>query len=118
MELQTFCRRRPIAGPVMNRANEKDWLEIDFGTPTEFRRLELAIYDDRGGVQPPTDYEIQIGNKAIGNRREFHSHPQRPTGNQWNTARFTPVTSSKVRIVFTNQGKARSGVTEVMVWNE
>ncbi len=99
--------------------NEKDWLEIDFGSPTEFRRIELAIYDDRGGVQPPTDYEIQTWQQSEWKPVEkLVRSPERPTGNQWNAARFTPVISSKVRIIFTNQGKARSGVTEVMVWND
>ncbi len=36
---------------------------------------------------------------------------------EWNAATFPPVTSTKLRIVFTNNGNARSGVTEVMVWN-
>ncbi len=40
--------------------SESDWLEIDFGKPVEFRRVELAMYDDRGGVQPPTSYIIQF----------------------------------------------------------
>ena len=98
--------------------NEKDWLEIDFGTPTEFRRVDLAIYDDRGGVQTPTDYAIQTWQQSSWTPVEsIVRSPQQPTGNQWNTASFTPVNSSKVRILFTNQGKARSGVTEVMIWN-
>lgn len=99
--------------------NEKDWLEIDFGKPTEFRRIELAIYDDRGGVQTPTNYEILAWQQDAWKPVDgFNCSPQQPTGNQWNSARFNPVSASKVRIVFTNQGKARSGVTEVMVWNE
>ncbi len=36
-----------------------DWLEVEFGAATEFTRVELAIYDDRGGVQAPTRYEVQ-----------------------------------------------------------
>src|SRR5262249_814594 len=36
--------------------NATDWLEVDFGAPKEFARIELAIYDDRGGVQPPATY--------------------------------------------------------------
>lgn len=97
----------------------QDWLELDFGTSIEFRRVELAIYDDRGGVQKPSDYEIQTWQE--GNWQSVEGtvlNPQQPTGGQWNTARFIPVRSNKLRIVFTNQGKARSGVTEVMVWND
>ena len=40
--------------------NATDWLEIDFGSVKRFARLELAIYDDRGGVQAPTRYDVQV----------------------------------------------------------
>lgn len=33
--------------------NSSDWLEVDFGADKSFNKIELAIYDDRGGVQPP-----------------------------------------------------------------
>ena len=96
-----------------------DWLEIDFGKQVEFRRIELAIYDDRGGVQPPTSYTIQHWTgtewRDVDNVRQI---PEQPLGSQWNTARFDPVKSTKVRIVFTHPAQARSGVSEVMVWNE
>lgn len=96
-----------------------DWLEIDFGHAIEFRRIELAIYDDRGGVQPPTSYTIEFW---TGSEWQPVAHlkrsPEQPTGSQWNSARFTPVTSSKVRIVFAHQGQSRSGVSEVIVWND
>ncbi len=99
--------------------NEEDWLEIDFGASTEFRRIELAIYDDRGGVQTPTAYQIQTWQQNAWKPVEgIVRSPQQPLGSQWNTARFQPVQSNKVRILFTNREKARSGVTEVMVWND
>jgi len=99
--------------------SETDWLEIDFGREVEFRRVELAIYDDRGGVQPPTSYLIQHWTgtewRDVGN---VQNSPEQPVGSQWNQARFDPVKSSKARIVFTHRGKSRSGVSEVMVWND
>ncbi len=99
--------------------SESDWLEIDFGKPTEFRRVELAIYDDRGGVQPPSHYVIEYWKEEQWHEvAKMQRSPEKAVGSQWNEARFEPVTSSKLRIVFTHQGKARSGVSEVMVWNE
>ena len=44
--------------------------------------------------------------------------PEQPAGGVWNTARFQPVKAARLRIVFTHRGQARSGVTEVLVWNE
>lgn len=98
---------------------KSDWLQIDFGNPTEFRRVELGIYDDRGGVQPPEKFEIQYWDgqdwAAV---EDVRLSSEQPLGSQWNSAAFRPVTSRKVRIVFIHRGDARSGVTEVMVWNE
>jgi hypothetical protein len=98
---------------------DTDWLEVDFGTPTEFRRVELAIYDDRGGVQVPASYQLQVWTgSAWQDIESVVKSPAEPLGSQWNSASFAPVTSSKVRIIFTHRGRARSGVSEVMVWNE
>ena len=96
-----------------------DWLEIDLGEPREFRRVDLAIYDDRGGVQPPTEYRIETWTgQAWQPVAEPRFSPEKPTGGAWNTARFNPLQAARLRIVFTHQGQARSGVTEVMVWND
>ncbi len=98
---------------------ESDWLVIDFGHEVEFRRVELAIYDDRGGVQPPTSYMIEFWTGTAWKRvANLQTSPETPLGSQWNTARFDPVQSSKARIVFTHKGPARSGVSEVLIWNE
>jgi hypothetical protein len=96
-----------------------DWLEIDFGKSLEFRRVEMAIYDDRGGVQPPAKVMIQhwTGTEWR-DTTDLKTSPERPAGGQWNVATFAPVQSSKVRIVLTHEGAARSGVTEVLVWND
>ncbi len=99
--------------------NTTDWLEVDFGAEKAFRRVELAIYDDRGGVQPPVSYEVEYWNgnawRAVTNAMES---PDRPTGSQFNEVSFDRVKGSKVRIVFTHAGKARSGVSEILVWND
>lgn len=99
--------------------SKTDWLEIDFGKAIEFRRAELAIYDDRGGVQAPKSYKIEVWQdgrwKSV---QQAVATPESPTGSEWNSVKFQPVTSSKLRILFTHTGESRSGVTEVMVWNE
>jgi hypothetical protein len=96
--------------------NAQDWLEIDFGIEKQFGRVEMAIYDDRGGVQAPTDYVIQkweSGNwKTIS---ETSRSPAKPIGGQWNKVTFPTQKSSKLRILFTNRSPARSGLSEIMV---
>lgn len=99
--------------------NEQDWLEIDFGQERQFRKVDLAIYDDRGGVQAPTKYEIEIWRGRSWHKiSKLQCSPTLPTGNQWNHCSFAPQTAKKMRIIFHNRGKARSGVSEVMIWNE
>jgi hypothetical protein len=99
--------------------NATDWLEIDFGAEKKIGRIELYFYDDRGGVQPPEKYHIQTW---AGN--EWHDaesqtfKPETPAGGMANTLTFTPVATSKFRVVFTHKGKARSGVTEIEAWGE
>ena len=99
--------------------NETDWLEVDFGSEQEFTRVELAIYDDRGGVQPPSKYDIEIWDgkawRPVANAKKV---PEKPAGSLFNEVRFDRVKTGKVRVVFTHAGKARSGVSEVSVWNE
>lgn len=96
-----------------------DWLQFQFEKPTRFSRVELAIYDDRGGVQAPKSYaiEVWVDNGWQRVRDEVHQ-PVEPRGSQWNEARFEPVTSDRLRIVFEHKLPAKSGVTEVMVWSE
>lgn len=99
--------------------NATDWLEVDFGGAKTFRRVELAVYDDRGGVQPPTKYEVEVWDgKAWQPVTKAKYSPEKPTGGQFNQVTFEKATANKVRVVFTHAGKARSGVSELVVWEE
>ena len=82
-------------------------------------RAEVYIYDDRGGVQAPESYVVQYS--VDGEWRDIPGQvrtPQAPAGNMANTVKFPNVSTSKVRLVFTHKGKARSGVTELELWRE
>jgi hypothetical protein len=99
--------------------NKTDWLEVDFGAEKEIGRAELYIYDDRGGVQAPEKYAIQYW--ADGHWHDAQAQtaePAVPTGGMDNTVTFKSVKTSKMRVIFTNKGNARSGVTEMEVWRE
>jgi hypothetical protein len=97
--------------------NKSDWLQIDFGEPKQVSRVELAIYDDRGGVQAPERFAIQYWDgrdwRDVANARMA---PEKPTGGQFNEAIFDKVTTERIRVVFTHKGKARSGVSEIFMW--
>jgi hypothetical protein len=99
--------------------NKTDWLEIEFGQPETFGRIELHIYDDRGGVQPPANYSVEflVGEqwKEISNLQRM---PDKPKGGVKNTIKFDAVTASKLRVVFTHEGESRSGLTEIEIWRQ
>lgn len=97
----------------------QDWLEVDLGEEKSFSRMELAIYDDRGGVQPPLKYEVQYWDgKTWRPVTGAKKSPEKPTGSVFNEVTFDPVTARKTRVVFTHDGNARSGVTEWLIWKE
>ena len=96
-----------------------DWLEVDFGESKIVGRIELHIYDDRGGVQPPASYTVQyLDGDAWKEASNLKRSPQKPRGSTMNTVTFDAVKSSKVRVVFTHAGKARTGLTEIEVWEK
>jgi hypothetical protein len=73
---------------------------------------------DRGGVQAPQSYELEYwdGN-AWQPIKDVKKKPEQPVGGELNQASFTRVRASKMRVWFQHAGKARSGVTEIFVWN-
>jgi hypothetical protein len=99
--------------------NKSDWLEIDFGTKKEVSRVELYIYDDRGGVQAPERYSVQWWDGSTWTDvAKATKSPEQPTGGVKNTVKFPRIETSKVRVVFTHEGKARSGLTEIEMFRE
>jgi hypothetical protein len=115
----SFSPSPPNRWTSFGSPNKSDWLEVDFAAKKKVGRVELAVYDDRGGVQAPASYAVQYwdGAKWL-DAADVRKSPAVPVGGQINEARFTPVETTKVRIVFTHKGKARSGVSEVLVWPE
>ena len=99
--------------------NPTDWLEVDFNAEKEVGRVDLHIYDDHGGVQPPARYVIQTWTGSEWRDVEHaNATPDIPTGGTINTITFSQVKTTKVRVVFTHKDPARSGVTEMEIWKE
>jgi hypothetical protein len=99
--------------------NASDWLEIDFGSKREVGRVELYIYDDGGDVQAPERYSVQWWDGSQWKDVvESKKSPETPRGGVQNTVMFPRIETSKVRVVFTHQGKARSGLTEIEMFRE
>lgn len=100
-------------------SNATDWLEVDLGEAKEISRIDLYIYDDRGGVQPPKSYSVQTWNGTEWQDVPAQvKSPAKPLGSSVNTVTFPKQITSKFRVMFVNDGRARSGLTEIMAWRE
>jgi uncharacterized repeat protein (TIGR02543 family) len=95
--------------------NPSDWVAIDFGAATAFNRVDIYIFNDHGGVQPPASYTVQYWNGSgwLDVSQPVYS-PAAPS-EELNTASFDMVTSDQVRVVFT-KGSAYVGVVELEVF--
>lgn len=122
--IETVNDGRAIFGPTpANRwtsyesPNAADWLQIDFGAEHTIGRVELAIYDDHGGVQAPSALDVEFWDGASWKPVSSAARtPLKPVGGQWNEIRFQPQKTSRIRVIFTHEGRARSGTSEVLVW--
>ena len=99
--------------------NATDSFEVDFGKAVKAGRAVLHIFDDRGGVQAPAAYTVEGWNgNAWQEMAQQVKSPADPTGNMANQVTFSPAEISKLRVVFTHKGNARSGMTEFEIWEK
>ncbi|GLX70579.1 hypothetical protein MU1_49250 [Paenibacillus glycanilyticus] len=94
--------------------NTTDWLQTDLSAASTVTQAQIYLFDDGGGVKSPASYNVQYWNgTAWVNAANQSKSPAAPAGNQVNTVTFTPVSTSKLRVVFTPQAGSSSGVTEI-----
>src|SRR5439155_222911 len=80
--------------------------------PLETAKVRAVFYHSERGAAGVTEFEAW---RDVADAKKW---PEQPAGGVFNEVKFRPVTASKVRRVCTHAGKARSGVTEVLVWAE
>lgn len=96
-----------------------DWLMLEWEQPHQLGRVEIAVYDDRGGVRAPSAMTVETWNgTAWEGVRDAIVSPRKPVGGQWNEIRFAPVQSTRLRVVFQHADNAKSGVSEILVWSD
>ena len=97
--------------------NSSDWVEVDFGQPKDLSRLELAFYDDGGGVKAPASFTLDFDREGQWTPIPKQSRtPKRPRGGMLNTVSFSKLATKRVRIVMTHQPGVQSGLSEVLAW--
>ncbi len=100
---------------------------INFGSVIAFNQVKLYIYNDTGGVKTPASYKIQYwdGFNWIDTYNQVKA-PETPYAEKYsnttlpdnilNTVLFDTVSASELRVVFTNQSGASSGLVEIEVF--
>lgn len=97
--------------------NANDFYGVDFGAPTPVSDIRWHGYDDGGGVKPAAAYSLQYWTGSAWQEVPGQVRaPVTPVGNGVNRVTFPTLTTSKVRLVFTNPPGAFVGVTEFESW--
>ncbi|MEU0796615.1 LamG-like jellyroll fold domain-containing protein [Amycolatopsis sp. NPDC005961] len=97
--------------------NASDFYGVDFGAPTPVSDIRWHGYDDGGGVKPAAAYRLEYWTGSAWQEVPGQVRaPASPVGNGVNRSTFPTLTTSKVRLVFTNPPGAFVGVTEFQSW--
>ena len=97
--------------------NAQDYNGVDFGAPTSISDIRWYGYDDGGGVRPAAAYRLQYWDGSTWQDvPEQTRSPAQPVGNGLNRITFPPITTTQVRLLFTNPPRAYVGVTEFESW--
>ena len=99
--------------------NASDWIELDLPAAHGVARVELYLWGDGGGTRAPAGYTVQAWQHGAWVDVAIRSQvPATPMTSSVNTVSLTPVTTSRVRVVFRNARPAATGVTEVMLYGD
>ncbi|HEY8301469.1 MAG TPA: LamG-like jellyroll fold domain-containing protein [Jatrophihabitans sp.] len=98
--------------------NAQDYYGVDFGVPTRVGDVRWYGYDDGGGVRPAAAYQLQYRTgSGWADVPGQDRNPVTPVGNGSNEITFPTLTTSAIRLVFTNPSGGYVGVTELQSWS-
>lgn len=99
--------------------NATDWVAFDLKKEKVVKEVRLYVFDDHGGTQPPLNYSVEYWNgKNWAKVQQAVKMPLKPVAHL-NLCLFTPVKTSRIRIVVTHPNPAKkvfSGFYEVELY--
>jgi F5/8 type C domain len=96
-----------------SQTNE-DWFSLDFDAEKRFSSGQLYFYADGAKFRAPEKYTVQYWTgQDWADVSGPHMTPEKPLANGENTFIFKPVTTSKLRVVFTNPKHAAIALVEM-----
>ena len=113
----------PINDPIWGSSgssNATDWFELNFGSAKTVDEVRLYFRDDRSGnkYRAPASYTVQAWNGSafvdVGSQAKTPSVPRA----NYNLVQFTPVSTARLRVVFSHASGFKTGLTEVMAYQK
>lgn len=100
--------------------NSQDWYELNFGTTRTLNEVRLHFKDSRPAsatYRAPSAYTIQSYNGS--SWVDAPGQTKTPTAPQanYNVVRFPSLSAQRIRVLATNASGAKTGLTEVKVYN-
>jgi hypothetical protein len=100
--------------------NHEDWLGVDFGKPTPVQDVRIYLDGAGGNFGDPKSYTLQYWDGSAWKDAPNQQHtPAQPAVDQVNRVTLTtPLTATKIRVMFTNKGGPYGyvAVTELESW--
>ena len=115
-----FDSTNPTRWSNYQSGHATDWLGVAFPSARAVNAITLHLYADTNvpGTRAPSSYNAQWWNgSAWVDATHQAKSPATPMGNAMNTVLFDQVTTTQVRVVFTNPLPAYVGVVEFEVWS-
>ncbi|NUP24662.1 MAG: discoidin domain-containing protein [Streptomyces sp.] len=101
-------------------ANSQDWYELNLGTTRTLNEVRLYFKDSRPAsttYRAPSAYTVQYHNGSSWvNMPDQTKSPAVPRAN-YNLVRFPDISAQRIRVLATNAAGAKTGLTEVKVFN-
>lgn len=97
--------------------NATDWVSFNFEKGKKISQVYLYFYDDKNGVQPPLDYQVEYWDgKNWTGVKNIKKMPEKAIANL-NICSFSPVSTTAIRIEVTHQSKKIfTGLYEVEIY--
>jgi mannosylglycerate hydrolase MGH1-like protein/F5/8 type C domain-containing protein len=113
-----FTINNPIWGTA-GASGTTAWYQLSFPQQRTFDEVRLYFRDSRPGsatYRAPSSYEVQVmsGGNWVTVSGQVKS-PTAPVGN-YNLVRFPAVSAQQMRVLVTHAGSARTGLTEIQVY--
>jgi hypothetical protein len=100
--------------------NAQDWYAVNLGSATTFNEVRLYFKDSRPAsstYRAPSSYQIQYLNGSTWTNVPSQTKtPSAPQGN-YNKVTFPAISSTQVRVLATNASGAKTGLTEIKIYN-